>query len=224
MTSTFQEKKVLLLDIDHTLFDTRLYTNLCYQEIFTYTGSSDKEEFIRVCNQLYAEQRKVGPFTTSQFIDSLYVVFPIQTKRSTLEKIFADETIIRKALYPDTEETLQKLSQRKDLLIGVFSTGPLHHQRSKINSLLSYFHQEHIHINEADKIKDIPSILERHKERKVYVVDDLAKVLHNFKAKNDSIITILIERDVILTKDQVLDFEPDYRVKSLDEIIQIINM
>ena len=119
------QKKLILFDIDHTLFNTRLYQSLCYLKIFELSGLHDSESFLKACDEIYKELRRNGPFTLTQFIDRLFGQFTISVDKKEIEKIFADENIIEQALYDDAEKVLQLFSTKENTQLGIFQQGRL---------------------------------------------------------------------------------------------------
>jgi FMN phosphatase YigB (HAD superfamily) len=209
--------KIVFLDIDHTIFNTRLYSSLCYLEVFKLTGRSDSEEFISICQGVYRQIREFGPFNVNRFVQALSKRYSLSLDLQKVEAIFANKEIIQQALYDDVEKVLQELSGH-GIKLGIFSTGPINLQRAKINSLLHLFQEEHIHINEVDKLQDISTILKRHSEEQVYIVDDLKMVLSSIKLEDASVITIFIDRNDKIKKEDLIDFVPEYTISTFGEL------
>ncbi|HVZ58862.1 MAG TPA: hypothetical protein VG935_03885 [Patescibacteria group bacterium] len=217
-----KSKKIVLFDIDHTIFNTSLYQSLCYLQILEETKLSDAEELVSFCHRTYKILRKKGPFRLADFIDRLYEQFPIKNSKHDIARIFADEAIIEQALYDDVEKVLQMLSNDITLQLGIFSAGSLLLQRAKIKSLLYLFKEEHIHISEVDKLKDIPVFLKNHPNYKIFIVDDLPTVLHTFKSTDATITSILMKRGDGPDREKIHNFVPDYTIDSFDQLVSIV--
>lgn len=217
------EDVIVLLDIDHTLFDTDAYRNVCFQDIIKKTNYGDSDKGLKIAEELYAKMRSSGYFKTRDFIQELCTLLAVQVEIAHLEEAFFDEVNIKKSLYSDVEEVLEMISKKGTVRIGIFSGGQEDMQRKKIASLVHILEEDHIHINEVDKLQDIPTVLEKYTNHKVFIIDDLLIVLEKFKSVNDKVITVLIERNG--TKKEGISgdgFIPDLRIENLRELTTII--
>ncbi len=214
---------IVLFDIDHTLFDTASYQQACYQKIFSLINFSDKDAFFAACNVIYKEQRTHGSFFRKEFIDSLCERLGLTADKEKLVEVFADESILDGSVYPDADEVITSLTDRK-ILIGIFSAGPHGLQRAKIKSLLNHFSEEHIYIHEIDKKQNIPLIVDTYKDYRVFAIDDLVDVLYSLKSESKNIMTILIKREDWHNRAKIApsDFRSDFEIRSLKELDQII--
>lgn len=217
-------KAIVLFDIDHTLFNTSLYQKLCYERISEKVGYPDKDKLLKTCQEVYKEQRSVGPFRRKEFIDTLCERLSLTENREELVSVFSDGDIIDKAVYKDAEEVILELTS-KDILIGIFSAGPRALQSAKVRSLLQHFSEEHIYIHEVDKKQDIPLIVNTYKNYHIFVIDDLRDVLYSLKTAEPEITTILIKREDWTDRAKITpsDFRPDREASNLKEVLSVLN-
>lgn len=217
-------KKIILFDIDHTLFDTTLYQSICYQRLLEITGFTNKDKFLAACKAIYSQLRKNSNFKEAAFVDALTVELNLNHDHQELIDVFNDRKIIDRSIYADADRELEKLAKTNTIL-GIFSAGLMRLQRAKIELLLKHFSQEHIYINEVDKKQDIPRITAIHKNDDVFVIDDLTDVLYSLKSQSPLINTIQIKRDGWYERAKIApsDFRPDYEIMSLEELQKIIN-
>ncbi len=219
-----KKQKVVLFDIDFTLFDA-----MCYRDTFTegirqaigYTG----DDFFTLANEAYLNSRKKLPyFDPKDFIFELSQSVPIGVPHEQLEKIIFDEKVFQQCLYPDVQEALKQLAAQKDIILGIFSAGKIDIQRPKITVIESLLHTEHIHIYEFKKTKALNDLMQTYKDDKVYMIDDMPEILYEAKKLHHDITTILIKRKNRVRNDQVVaNFHPDSIINSLEEVIPIIN-
>lgn len=219
-----QQKKLVLFDIDHTLFDTRSYLTLSFHRLFQQLDHADLDEFLGICSDIYNKQRENGVFRVENFITSLLLQLHVNYDKEALERVFREKDIIQQSLYPDVETELATLSKLPDVKLGIFSVGVVSMQRAKINSLMQIFTEDHIYISEVDKIRDIPAMIQKYEQDQIYVVDDLLDVLYGFKSMKASIITILMQRGDWHTRNiaKNKDFQPDYTIQTLQKLKEII--
>jgi FMN phosphatase YigB (HAD superfamily) len=216
-------ESIVLLDIDHTLFDTDTYRVVCFKDIIKKSGFLDAQQGLEVAEELYKSMRKSGYFKTQLFVTELCAQLNVQSDAIVLQDSFFDEKNIKKSLYPDVEEVLEALGKKENIRIGIFSGGQADMQRKKIASLVHVLEADHIHINEVDKLQDIPDVLQRYADKKVYIVDDLAAVLERFKQENEKVTTILIARDgKKVDTDTKEEYQPDLHIANLRELTTII--
>lgn len=217
------EKKVLLLDIDFTLFDARFYRNTFVKNIQKEIGYL-KEDFTDLAEKAYQTSKvKAGYFDPGIFVDDLINLLGIDSsKKQKLEEFISDQKTINDSIYKDVVEVLVEL-KKKGLIMGIFSAGKKTAQRPKIKLIEDVLDQNHIHIFEFHKGYALPNLVEQYKDYKVILVDDILGILNSAKTLNPKITTVLIKRRETLKKNQEVDnFEPDYIISTLKELIPIV--
>jgi len=220
--SMTKQKKLILFDIDHTLFDTKHYLTTCFETIGASLHVQDKSAFIAQAFKLYREKRKLNYFQPEQFLEDLLKMTGSEGPSESLQFIFTDETIINNALYPDVENTLKTLSTQ-GILLGVFSAGHDSLQRLKIKSISHLLEEEHIHILEVKNKQETPLFVEKYATDVVCLVDDLPEVLKAMKKKSPAVTTILIDRDGKYRDEETTEIEQiDFTLANLGEILTII--
>ena len=215
-------KKLVLFDIDHTIFDTESYIEKLYIKLSLELGFSDREEFRKVADALYDNIRKRTKFLPPDFfLNQLLKSTRTPTTIKKLNKLFWNKEIFEASIYEDVHSTIKYLVSN-NYIIGIFSTGDYDHQKIKVESLKEHLTDDHIYISE-DKFKIIKKTLPTYENYKTYILDDLPEILHEAKIHNQKIFTILIKRQnnkrEIFTPD---NFKPDAVISNLDEFIDII--
>lgn len=212
----------ILFDIDHTLFDSDKYREICFSVLGERLKQKDRETFMALAEQEYKKVRLQGTFKPREFVIQIMSELGISGDIDNLSELFFDEQYIDEACYPDVFGVVESLSKKPLTTLGILSFGPDALQRKKIRSINHLLHGEFIFINELDKLRDIPLILERYKGDRLYVIDDVKAVLREFKSIHPTTVTVWIQRDPLKT-DDADDFNADFKVKSLTELLAIIN-
>lgn len=216
------QKELVLFDIDHTLFDTRRYLTLCFEALAKHLEVTNLSKFLTLAFEQYRIQRKSGTFHPQKFLSAVLIATGNRTPAKELEQIFKDKNIIKNSLYPDVEDVLKQLSDR-GIILGIFSHGEQSLQKNKIAGLSEVFEEKYIHINDVDKLKEIPSVLKRNRDKKIYIIDDLPGVLRSFKEQNSYVTTILIDRRGLYKEKSLQDiFYLDYTIANLQEMLTIL--
>lgn len=218
------KKRVILFDIDHTIFDTKKYLDLSLGMLRDRLGLSDEDEFHRLTIEIYKEQRTHTAFQPVVFVEAFLKRLGLEGNAKEFGEIFFNRDIMGQSLYPDVETVLQDFAAQPNIELGIFSHGQSTHQRAKIVSIMSVFKDDSIYINEIDKIKQIPQVLSRHKDDQIYIIDDLMDVLFSFKSLDKSVVTILPKREGWKQKTLLLDanFQPDFTISTFRELRFII--
>lgn len=213
-------KQIVLFDIDHTLFNGELYREKVFSAMAEKLPLLDHKKFINVAEDEFWKIRKNGPFFPKEYAKNLVKELTLSIEESELEKVFWDENIIRSSLYEEAEAVLRELSKDNNYSIGIFSAGPPEFQKAKIKFLDQYFNQEHKHIFLLKK-DAIVSVLQKYKDTKLYVLDDILSVLSQLKEANPSICTIWVKKRKPVTKEKS-KYKADYEITDLREIIDIV--
>lgn len=202
--------KLILFDIDRTLFDPSSFLNDFYESIHkTFNLSVDEIEKIKM---YYEENKKEnGYFYPNQFLDKVCESFT-KIDKQKIEEIFWNVDLFNKNLYKDTPilNDLSKLAE-----IGIFSKGDLDFQIKKITPLKKYFNEDKINIFK-NKIEKIEEVLEKYIDYEVYFVDNEIEILNKIRTINNDIKCILIERG---NNSEDLDI---IKIRSLEEIKNLL--
>ena len=182
------KSKIILFDIDGTLFDASSFLNVFYR-ILTSIFSLSKEDIDRV--QIIYDQNKKenGYFHPSSFQSKITDKFP-EVQGDKLQEILWNIDLFKQNVYKDTSviESLSKVAK-----IGIFSKGDRDFQKKKLISLKDYIADEDIFIF-PEKINKISEILYKYKDFQVFMVDNEIEVLIKVKNLFPKIETILIDR------------------------------
>ena len=203
-------RKVLLFDIDKTLFDRESYLN-DFWSILVSEFEFTKDELANVM-KLYEDIKKENNyFAVNEFVEKIYKYYPKTDKN--LDYYFENENIAR-YVFHDTKV----LFEIKDFEIGIFSKGDKDFQKIKIDKFKKIFDKNLFYIY-RNKIKNIPEIIKNHKNDLLFVVDDDVDALKSFKSFKKDVKTILIDRDNNYKKELN---GVDFRIISLFDIISIL--
>ncbi|HEX8965053.1 MAG TPA: hypothetical protein VF820_01310 [Patescibacteria group bacterium] len=218
-------RKVILFDIDYTLFNAQNYRNAFLTALQKEIGISDSKEFLKIADAAYLESRnEIGIFDPKAFLQLLEIKLQKNLHKENLEKLIISEDIINSSLYEDTVDVITQLAKNKDIFLGIFSAGLLPVQRPKIKLLEPFLNKEHIHIFEFKKGKALPNLLEKYKDSKLYMIDDIAEILYKAKQINDNITTILIRREnhPQAYRQELAGFIPDKTITNLRDVLNIV--
>lgn len=214
--------KIVLFDIDHTLFDTRAYLLQCFAQLERLLASESKLNIKSLAHEIYASQRKHAYFSPKVFSEELKLRVKTNQSLQTFENVFYNEQNLEKSLFKDTLPTLKKLSEQ-NIALGIFSGGDKILQEKKLQTLYHLLHQRLIYIFDRDKHEAIREVAALYKTQKLYVVDDLLSVLAQFKSANHAVCTIWIVRsEETRLKQQKIAFNADFVVNSLSELLPIV--
>lgn len=213
------KNKVILFDIDYTLFDVQKYRSLVFeklQQIFPHV-----ENVQELAMKAYDEIRQFGSFDPQTFSKQLLSYIDPSLDSGILEKLWWDKTTIDASIYPEAEDTLKQLEN--DFTLGIFSSGPPKFQSIKIDAIKNYFLSHHVHIH---PLKDsiIPDIARKYKDTEIFVVDDYIPVLEKLKKEDSHITTVWIKRGRLA--EQVApskDFTPDETIHTLFELVPLVD-
>lgn len=214
--------KIVLFDIDYTLFDSRNFRMKIMREIAEKIKKNKTEDIEETLDRIYFESRKkMGFFSTSSFIKDVNKKFSTKIPEDFLDQ-YARSKELHEHLYDEVEKILEDITKDRDLTIGIFSGGDQVFQREKIRKLINFFQEKHIHIFPY-KIDELKSVLMKYKDYKVFLIDDVLPILSKAKEINKEIFTIWVRRGKFADS-QAIDkkLSPDLEVKNLKNIISVI--
>jgi len=175
------KKKIILFDIDYTLFNGLLYRKNLWEELGKIFQPSDVEGFLIIAEEVYLSIRE----TFLYFKPSLYAQAlgkrlskPIDVK--LVEAKTKEVAENGSAIYDEVLNVLEKLKKNQDIVIGIFSTGLQNLQESKIAAIQHHFNREHVYILKNKK-DNLPEIVKKYKNGRLILVDDYWKILQEAK-------------------------------------------
>ena len=216
------QNNVILFDIDHTLFDTDTFLEVAFErltQIFSYTNTPNlTDTFVA----MYERMRGVEVFHPVSFATLVTKTFNAPEKKQIIVDIFEDQSLLDGCLYQDVRDVFTLLT-KKDIRIGIFSTGEKAFQRKKIHSLRMFFEDKDIHIFPL-KDKEIANVLKEYKSHSVTFVDDRQQVLEEVARCDSNLKTIWIYRKKPLKEHPASkNFSPTYRIKLLQDILPLVD-
>lgn len=220
--TTEKSKKVLLLDIDYTIFDSDIYREFVYSDLAKELGYNSFEEFYPLAKKITAKVKSaINYYNPDLVLNELLSISKTKTDLKKIEKIFWNDEIYRKSLYAETKSILIEIKNR-DIIIGILSTGHSRHQMQKIKIISDFFYKEHIHIF-TDKIQNLDMIIDKYRNDRLIIVDDLPMVLSEAKKRNKAITTVFVKRDKKYeTTKEIENFIPDKTIMNLHELEPIL--
>lgn len=181
--------KIILFDIDDTLFNSFSFLNSFYSKI-SDEFNLNNTELIKI-RALYEENKKRnGYFLPEAFLDQISRSFP-SIDRELLHKIFWNIDLFEENMYKDTS-VIRDLS--KVAKIGIFSKGDSNFQNQKLTLFQDLLDDYNVHIfpNKKNKISEV---LEKYKDFQVYLIDNQNDVLIKAKEILPEVYAILIDRN-----------------------------
>lgn len=217
------QNKIVLFDIDHTIFNATLYRDKLYKSLARELKYG-LDHFYEIGEKAYKKIRKTKHFLSPE--DFLDTILPPHKTPADLERskqIFWDEKLYESSIFPDVKKTFSYLA-KANILIGIFSTGDLKHQKIKISSLKEYLAENHIYIA-PDKLKIIKGTIDGYKKYKIYFVDDYPQILESAKIHNKNVFTVFIKRSESTSARGLVipdNFQPDATITNLSQLTDII--
>lgn len=204
-------KKIILFDIDGTLFDVSKFLSLFYANLSSHFQLNNLD--IENLQKLYDDTKKeAGYFIPSLFINKINSNFP-QINKDTLEKLFWSADLFEKSMHKDVS-VIKDLSNLAT--IGIFSKGDNKFQKYKLKFINCSINDKNIYIypNKIDKINET---LSYYTNCIIYLVDDRLDVLTKVKEINSDVKIILIDRNGRFSHNKDIS-----RIKNLNEIKSIL--
>lgn len=203
--------KIILFDIDGTLFNGSSFLNNFYSKISAEFNLDNKE--LAKIQSLYEENKKKNDyFLPEAFLDKIVHSFP-SIDFSSLHEIFWNIDLFEENMYKDTS-VIRDLS--RVATIGIFSKGDSDFQKQKLTLFGELLDGENIHIY-PNKINKINEVLEKYKDFQIYLIDNQNDVLIKAKEIFPEVYAILIDRNNSSRVDKVI-----VKIKSLNELKSII--
>ena len=216
-----KKKKVVLFDIDYTLFDTELLRKKMYEAVFNTLPSTGKRNK-NIVSKIYKEVvEESGYFKPSEFIGKVVKKLGSEFYREKLRKAIWDSSNFKGNLYSETITNLEEVA--KKATIGIFSKGySKRWQKTKLKPFIHLLKNEHIHIT-INKYTTLPLLLKKYSNTQLYMVDDALPVLREAKKLNGSIIAIWVKRGMYAKMQAPIEgFYPDAIIGDLNGLISIV--
>lgn len=213
-------KKIVLLDLDNTMFDSAGYRKSLWQRISDYLAQDqDKLSVVERCQGIYDQLLvETGAFDAEEFAGRL-AGDNMRQKQKILQLIF-DDHLFRKHYHSDTAEALRLFSKFAD--VAVFSQGNKKFQSAKLPFIRHYFSDEQIHIT-MNKKKQIKHVFEKYKTYKIYYIDDILPILFEAYKIDPSVQTIWIRRGrYALIQEPIEGFNPSLIVDTLLDAVAFV--
>lgn len=215
------KQKVVLFDIDYTLFDTTKFKELVAEILSKDIPLMSAEKIFNLIDETWQDLRKTNQYNPKYFPEMFEKKLNgNKIDQKLFEKIWYDQSLIVKCIYPEVLSVLEKIEKVENIKVGIFSAGLDMLQKAKISALENFFHKEHIHVV-VSKQENINMIAEKYKESDLFVVDDFLEILEIIKEKKSDTKTIWVKRGKIALN-TVSNFIPDYAVDSIDTVPVII--
>lgn len=205
-------KKLILLDLDNTLFDSASFRKRLFRRIGRL--------FEKDCETVYDTLlRETGVFDPDVFIERLHQRIE-KEKRAEMLRLIFDPRSLKHSFHKEAIVTLKALSKLGE--VGIFSQGEEKLQRAKLSAIARFLQQKRIHIT-RDKKSYMRNLFQGFKGYKVFFIDNMLTMLHEAKKLRSDIVTIWIKRGRYAKRQQKIeDFQPDARITDLQEAISII--
>lgn len=214
---------LILIDIDHTLFDAERFKKKLFSHIVHVLLRHDMVIDEATCESLYKKHAKMNEvFMPEQFVEEIFEEIGIdneEVKKELLAELFA-KSIHQAHLFEDTVRALHELEAFGKL--GIFSQGNRKFQLAKLQEIQDFFAIEHIHIV-VNKKNELRNIFEKYHEKTVVFIDDALPVLFEVKQLFPDVYTIWMKRGKYAeNQNAITGFEPDSTVSSLEEAVPIV--
>lgn len=213
-------EKIVLFDIDYTLFNTELLRENLYGKLAEDLGY-EKNELENIGRDIYEEMAgQLGFFDPKRFAQKLARKINRQSETEKIEKALWDRQNFEGNFYEEVEEVLKALSRL--VKVGIFSKGYDQFQRAKLVAIEHLLKKEHTHITVSKHIM-LPELLAMYETNKLYIVDDALDILYEAKKLNKDLFAIWIKRGRYAEKQKpIAGFKPDATVLDLKDIVSIV--
>jgi len=216
------KKKIILFDIDYTLFDTDKYRKRTYPQLMKLLEQEDVPEYHQKVGKVEKELIQKG-YESVAFARTLADALLIKPERNKLKKIFYNKGLYKNCLYTEVISVLSKLYKKNDFILGIISKGEITFQNRKIESIRNFFLESSIHIslNKTEEFKKIQNLYDNFD---ISIIDDSSLFLSEVKKIRPNTFVILIEKENRYEEQaRVEGFIPDKKIKDLQEILPLFD-
>lgn len=206
-------KKLILLDLDNTLFDSASFRKRLFRRI----GRLFEED----CEIVYATLvRETGVFDPDVFTERLHACIEGESRREEIIQLIFDPRGLRGSFHKEVMATLATLSKLGE--VGIFSQGEEKLQRAKLSPIARFLKQKRIHIT-RNKKSQMQKLFQGFKRYKVFFIDDMLPMLYEAKQVRPDIFTIWIKRDKhVKVQPGIVGFKPDATVDNLEAVVNLV--
>ncbi len=215
-------EKLILLDIDNTLFDSLCYRKKLFEAIAKkITPEKSQEEIEALCQTIYEGHiATTGLFDFKEFTKEFSKKLQRVVKEEDIASLVFDTQILKGCMYPEVKDVLLRMT--KVGTVGIVSQGQESMQRAKIKIIEKLLHPDKIYIK-ANKKEAIDTILKENKDYKIIFIDDWLSLLHHVKQTAKQTIVIWSKRGRHAHGQlPIAGFEPDKIITSLDQALPFI--
>lgn len=218
-----KKQKIVLFDIDYTLFDVGyFYTELSKKlaQVLNIKESDVKKMLLKTAEEIILKE---GHLNVEKFIKKIAAVSGKKEYENEIKKILFKSSFFKKGFYNEVEKSLKLIT--KIAKIGIFSKGDKKFQLAKIDQsgFKNYFDKNYIYIK-YNKLKFLPFLKKKHVQDKVYLIDDKPGVIDEVKGFMPNIITIWLKRGKYTEQAKEIDgFKPDATVDNLLDVVKIVD-
>lgn len=216
-------KKLVMLDIDNTLFDSGSYRNKFFKDIaLLLKREKNIVEGEQLVSSIYDRLRvKLGMFSPHKFVDQVIKETAIapSLREEITEKIFSQRSL-KNNMHIEVQHALLVLEKLAEL--GIFSQGDLLLQKAKIEEIKHLFALDNVHIVE-NKIDVFKKIFSMYSGYKIFFIDDSLPILFEVKKLYKDIFAIWIKRGRWAEKQKdIPGFRPDAIILNLTEAEELV--
>ncbi|KKR15765.1 MAG: hypothetical protein A2186_03095 [Candidatus Levybacteria bacterium RIFOXYA1_FULL_41_10] len=204
--------KLVFLDVDGTLFDSKSYRSAFKQLIVQKLGV-DPASFEEIEDQTY---NSFSIFEPGSYLSLLLSRLDKAQYAEELKGLIFSEAFLETFLFDDAVPFVEDVSRIAK--VGILSRGDQSTQEAKIRRITGLLDSERIYIL-PDKIGSAKQIIELNRDFRVWFVDNSPEVLHSYKNADSSWKTILIERGEAKSYNNSSDF----KARDLKEVLGIIS-
>jgi len=213
------KNKVVLFDIDYTLFNVGAYKENIFLQLQKYFP--DVNDFLAIARDTYTEIRKDGWFDVTRYTNQLLTHVASIVDKKVLEDIWSEPMLLSDSIYPEAMDVLKDLTQQ-GVTLGIFSSGVVAFQKSKIAILSHFFQETNIHIYGL-KDQNLSEVLQMYKNETIILIDDFIPVIEKAKQEKGDLIAIWIKRGKFGEHmNPSENFSPDFTEDDLQKIPHIV--
>jgi len=215
-------KKLILFDLDNTLFDSRSFRKSVFDKIGNfYSKETTALKIAHICEEIYNEFIiEFGLFYPEMFSERLSKRIGKKVERNDISKLIFDKRTFKDHFHEDVWSTLRTVSKIGE--IGIFSQGDTRFQHAKLAHLDQLISKGRIHITTNKRSKMI-EVLQKYNTYKIFYVDDMLPYLYEAKKLMPNIRTVWIKRGrYAQNQKDIPDFKPDATITNLKEVIKMV--
>ncbi len=175
----------IILDFDDTIFNTSLMLDK-FLEVFQRAGFTEKEFW----NNYQKTKEKAGGFNREIFIGLFHNSNSLGENEIKKEINFVLGEMSR-FIYPDFANFAKNFN-KKDLIL--LSYGIANFQKEKIEKSKVALLLNKIIITSEDKVESFKNISQKHKNEKIFFIEDSAKQIDQVKKEFPKVIALKMER------------------------------